>query len=129
MKHHHYYLAAVLLLLSVTVASQPMEKWGYPDPDVFGKAVHSLCEEQHLSVMLAAKYRDQGRSKSDVLALIPENLQAYVEMNEHSVKVRIERDWRIFLVPHSLPVASAKVDQPAGYPAAASGSTGQCESR
>jgi hypothetical protein len=73
MKHHHPCLAAALLLISAAAPAQTMEKWGYPDPDVFAKAVHSLCEEQNLSVLLASRYRDQGRSKTDVLALIPEN--------------------------------------------------------
>ena len=50
-----------------------MEKWGYPDPDAFAKATHTLCEEQNLSVMLAATYRDQGKPKEQVLALLPDN--------------------------------------------------------
>lgn len=50
-----------------------MEKWGYPDPDTFARATYALCHEQHMSVLLATRYRDQGMTKDDVIALIPEN--------------------------------------------------------
>ena len=68
-------LAISLLLAGSLASAQNMEKWGYPDPDVFAKAVHSLCNEQNLSVMLAARYRDLGRTREDVLALIPTKSQ------------------------------------------------------
>jgi hypothetical protein len=64
-------LALSLLVAGSTASAQHMEKWGYPDPDVFAKAALSLCDEQNLSVMLAARHRDQGRTREDVMALIP----------------------------------------------------------
>ena len=66
-------IAAAFSLPAVASFAQSMERWGYPDPEVVGNAVHSLCNEQNLSVMLSARYRDQGRTKAEVLALIPEN--------------------------------------------------------
>jgi hypothetical protein len=56
-----------------TAGAQPLEKWGYPDPDAFARATHTLCEEQNRSIMLAARHRDQGRTIEQVLALVPEN--------------------------------------------------------
>lgn len=65
--------ASALLLIACGASGQQMEPWGYPDPDAFAKATYTLCAQQNLSVMLAAKHRDQGRTREQVLALVPEN--------------------------------------------------------
>ncbi|WP_147405977.1 hypothetical protein [Ralstonia solanacearum] len=56
----------------VTANAQPLERWLLPDPDEFVKASNVLCLDQAKSTLVAATLRDQGRSKSDVLALVPD---------------------------------------------------------
>jgi hypothetical protein len=67
----------LLLVATAVVAgnalAQPLEKWGYPDVDEFTKATVVLCAEQRDSVILATRYRNSGRSKEEVLALVPPN--------------------------------------------------------
>lgn len=59
-------------LVMVTANAQPLERWLLPDPDEMVKASNALCLDQAKSTLVAATLRDQGRSKSDVLALVPE---------------------------------------------------------
>lgn len=66
-------LAAVAFALTSTCGAQTMEKWGYPDPGEFAKAALTLCAEQRDSVILSTRYRNDGRSRDEVLALIPPN--------------------------------------------------------
>ena len=62
---------ASLVLIGCCMASASFaQKFGYPDPEVFAKAAHSLCQEQNASILLAAQMRDQGQSKADALAEI-----------------------------------------------------------
>ena len=67
------YLLPVVALFASHASAQQLERWGYPDPDEFAKATYALCAEQNKSVMLAARYKDQGKSKEQVLALVPDN--------------------------------------------------------
>jgi hypothetical protein len=65
----------VLLLLggiTGTASAQSMEKWILPDPDEIIKASITLCADQTKSALLAWHYRKQGRTKEEVLGLLPE---------------------------------------------------------
>ena len=53
-------------------SAQSIEKWLLPDPDEMIMASNSLCADQAKSALLAWHYKSQGRSKEDVIALIPE---------------------------------------------------------
>ena len=59
--------------LTATASAQTLEKWGYPDVDEFTKATLVLCSEQRDSVILATRYRNAGRRRDEVLALVPPN--------------------------------------------------------
>jgi hypothetical protein len=66
-------LAAITFCIASASGAQPMEKWGYPDPGEFAKAALMLCSEQRDSVILSTRYRNEGRSREEVLALVPVN--------------------------------------------------------
>ena len=67
---------SLLLLLLVGIASeasaQSMEKWPLPDPEEIIKASNALCADQTKSALLAWHYRKQGRTKEEVIGLVPE---------------------------------------------------------
>ena len=65
------------VLASSCLAAEPLEPWGYPDPGALVKASSTLCEEQSKSAMLAWHLARKGRSREEVLALIPESPQAF----------------------------------------------------
>lgn len=52
--------------------AQPLERWLLPDPDEMVKASNALCIDQAKSTLVASALRSQGRSKAEVLALVPE---------------------------------------------------------
>lgn len=52
--------------------AEPLERWQLPDPDEMVKASNVLCLDQAKSTLVAAALRDQGRSKTEVLSLVPE---------------------------------------------------------
>lgn len=52
--------------------AQPLERWLLPDPDEMVKASNVLCVDQAKSTLVAGALRAQGRSKAEVLALLPE---------------------------------------------------------
>jgi hypothetical protein len=66
----------VLLVLSAVAFAQPIERWLLPDPDEIIKASQTLCADQAKSALLAWHYKKQGRTKEEVLALIPESPKA-----------------------------------------------------
>lgn len=55
-----------------TTYAQPLERWLLPDPDEMVRASNALCLDQAKSTLLAGALRAQGRSKAEVLALVPE---------------------------------------------------------
>jgi len=97
MKSPRLCLGISLSIAATAGVAQPLEKWGYPDPDLFGKAVHTVCEEQHLSVMLAARHRDQGHTRDEVLALVPPNSPA---LQLRAIDVYRENVEDVFMFPH-----------------------------
>ena len=72
----------ILFLLISAVAyvaparAQPMDRWLLPDPDEMVKASNALCVDQAKSALLAWQYRTAGKSKAEVLALLPESPKA-----------------------------------------------------
>lgn len=66
-----------ILIASALANSQPLERWHLPDPDEMIKASNVLCSDQAKSALLAWHYQSQGRSKEEVLALIPESPKAF----------------------------------------------------
>lgn len=70
-------LVSILLAAACSGAfAQTMERWSLPDPDEMIKASNSLCADQAKSALLSWNYRKQGRTKEEVLALIPESPKA-----------------------------------------------------
>lgn len=70
----------LLLLLAATSSgafAQSLQRWSLPDPDEMIKASNSLCADQAKSALLAWHYKKQGRTKEEVLALIPESPKAF----------------------------------------------------
>lgn len=57
----------------VAVHAQSSERWLLPDPMVLMEASNVLCAEQVKSTLTAAALRAQGRSKAEVLALLPDS--------------------------------------------------------
>lgn len=66
-------LASLVSVFALSIHAQGLEKWGYPDPNEFAKATNILCSEQRDSVILATRYRNEGRQRADVMALVPPN--------------------------------------------------------
>ncbi|MDM8358404.1 hypothetical protein [Pandoraea communis] len=65
--------AIVFGAIVTTIANaEPLERWYLPDPDEMVKASKVLCLDQAKSALVAAALREHGRSKSEVLALVPE---------------------------------------------------------
>lgn len=64
------FLAGAIVM--VTSYAQPLERWLLPDPDEMVKASNALCLDQAKSTLVAGALRSQGRSKVEVLALVPE---------------------------------------------------------
>jgi hypothetical protein len=58
-------------------ASDTPEPWGLPDPGDLIKASNALCLDQTKSALLAAHYAKNGRTREEVLALIPESPKAF----------------------------------------------------
>ena len=52
--------------------AQPLERWLLPDPDEMVKASNVLCVDQAKSTLVAGALRARGRSKAEVLALLPD---------------------------------------------------------
>jgi hypothetical protein len=63
----------ISLILAINASAQPLEPWLLPDPDEMIKASNTLCVEQAKSALLAWQYKKQGRTKDEVLSLIPES--------------------------------------------------------
>lgn len=55
-----------------TSYAQPLERWLLPDADEMVKASNVLCLDQAKSTLVAGALRSQGRSKAEVLTLVPE---------------------------------------------------------
>jgi len=66
-------LLAALLTLATNVPAQSLEPWSLPDPDEMIKASNALCADQAKSALLAWHYKRQGRTREEVLSLIPES--------------------------------------------------------
>lgn len=59
-------------LFMVTAHAQPLERWLLPDPDEMVKASNVLCLDQAKATLVAGSLRAQGRSRDEVLSLVPE---------------------------------------------------------
>jgi len=71
-------LFSILFITSpLAFAADPLEPWGYPDPSEFVKASNVLCADQAKSALLAWHYARKGRTREEVLALIPESPKAF----------------------------------------------------
>lgn len=64
------FLAGAIVM--ATSYAQPLERWLLPDAEEMVKASNSLCLDQAKSTLVAGALRSQGRSKAEVLALVPE---------------------------------------------------------
>jgi hypothetical protein len=69
-------LFTALLTLATSVPAQTLEPWSLPDPDEMIKATNALCVDQAKSALLAWHYKKQGRTREEVLSLIPESPKA-----------------------------------------------------
>jgi hypothetical protein len=69
-------ITAALLILSSAAFGQSLERWYLPDPEEMIKASNVLCADQAKSALLAWHYRNTGRSKEEVTALLPESPRA-----------------------------------------------------
>lgn len=69
-------LFAALLTLATSALAQPLERWSLPDADEMIKASNALCADQAKSALLAWHYKKQGRTREEVLSLIPESPKA-----------------------------------------------------
>jgi len=56
----------------VIAHAQPLERWLLPDPDEMVKASNVLCLDQAKATLVAGSLRAQGRSRDEVLSLLPE---------------------------------------------------------
>ena len=56
----------------MTATAQPLEPWSLPDSEEMVKASNVLCVDQAKATLVAASLRAQGRSKGEVLALLPD---------------------------------------------------------
>lgn len=62
----------VVAVVMATAQAQTLERWLLPDPDEMIKASNVLCIDQAKSALVAGSLRVQGRSRAEVLALVPE---------------------------------------------------------
>lgn len=71
-------LTGVVLSIG-TIASalaQPLEPWRLPEPEGLVNASNVLCAEQARSALLAWQHRSTGRTREEVLALLPQSPKA-----------------------------------------------------
>jgi len=87
-------LMLAVAMLSSTASAQQMERWLLPDPEDMIKASQSLCADQSRSALLAWQYRQQGRAKEDVLALIPESPKAITLRLTSAMRENVEDAYR-----------------------------------
>jgi hypothetical protein len=66
-----------LFACPIAFAADTLEPWGYPDPNEFVMASNVLCADQAKSALLAWHYARKGRTRDEVLALIPESPKAF----------------------------------------------------
>ena len=59
-------------MVAIAVHAQPLDRWLLPDPEEMIKASNTLCLDQSRSTLVAGALRAQGRSKAEVLGLLPE---------------------------------------------------------
>jgi hypothetical protein len=79
-----------LAVLSTAAAAQPLELWYLPDADEMVRASNVLCNDQAKSALLAWHHRAQGRSKEEVLALIPESPKAFTLRLTSAMRENVE---------------------------------------
>ena len=70
-------LSALFLTCPFALATDALEPWGYPEPSEFVKASNVLCADQAKSALLAWHYVHKGRTRDEVLALIPDSPKAF----------------------------------------------------
>lgn len=65
------------LFCGAASASEKLEVWGLPDPSELMKASQTLCADQAKTALLAWHFARSGRTREEVLALVPESPKAF----------------------------------------------------
>jgi hypothetical protein len=61
------------LFICAIAHGQTPEPWALPDPMVLMESSNALCADQVKSTLVVGALREQGRSKAEVLALLPQS--------------------------------------------------------
>lgn len=90
------FLVIALIINTLTAQAAQPEKWGLPDLDILIPAVNSLCQDQRNSALIAMGLRSEGRSKEEILALVPNDSPTFRLRSVEAMRENIED---VFLYP------------------------------
>ncbi len=88
----------ILLLIPIAftggASAQTMEPWLLPDPGEMISASNTLCSDQTKSALLAWNYKRQGRTKEEILGLIPESPKSLALRVTSAMRESVEDAYR-----------------------------------
>lgn len=79
-----------LFMATPLVHAQASEQWSLGDPDSTIRAVNVLCSEQARATLTAGALRVSGKSRSEVLALVPDSPKSLVMRTASAMRESVE---------------------------------------